>query len=148
MRKGRTIVADIAVNNISVRIIAVYTPKYQKELVSFFRRLRPFLVDSSRLVLIRDWYDILDTNIGRGARGMSGNRSLVWFDQRVLRRSLSEELDYAKNIVDIPLEYIDIILHWRKSILYHNGDTWVKKTSKDGFVVSHGSFDGAEFTSS
>lgn len=46
-------------------------------------------------------------------------------------------------LFDIPLEHIDIILHCCKSILYHNGNVWLK-TSKDGFGVLQGSFDGAE----
>lgn len=48
------------------------------------------------------------------------------------------------SFVNISYEGINIILHCRKSILYHGGDVWVKKASKDGFDVPQGYYDGAE----
>lgn len=53
-------------------------------------------------------------------------------------------MGYAKGFVDIPLEHINIILHCHKPTLYHDGDVWVKKASKDGFDAPQGTYDGAE----
>lgn len=55
-------------------------------------------------------------------------------------KNLLNPLEYAKSFVYILPEDINIILHWRKSILYHNGDVWVKKASKDGFDIPQGSY--------
>lgn len=46
--RGRLIVADIAVNNSLIRVVAVYAIKNQRERFAFFHRLGPFLSDSSR----------------------------------------------------------------------------------------------------
>lgn len=65
--------ADIAVNSSSLL-------NDQGKRVAFFSQLGPFVVDSSRLVLVGDWMPILDPKIDR-RRGASGrslrNRSLV-----------------------------------------------------------------------
>ena len=78
--EGRLIVADIAVKSGAFRVVAVYAPNDRDERVAFYRRLEPFLVDSSRLVLVGDWNAILDPKIdrGRGAKGKArADRSLV-----------------------------------------------------------------------
>ena len=56
---------------------------------------------------------------------------------------LLKAIDYARNFSYISDKSIDIILHCRKSILFHKGEAWVKKTNSD-FDVSMGSHDGAE----
>ena len=57
---------------------------------------------------------------------------------------LDKALDFAKSMVDISDTEIDIIKHARKSLLFSEGDTWMKKDGDGLFDVTMGSFDGAE----
>lgn len=57
-----------------------------------------------------------------------------------LKKSLLEALYFANGFVTP--EQMDIILCCRRSILFHNGEAWIKKIKKDGFDVSQGLFDG------
>eukprot|EP00794_Sanderia_malayensis_P012450 gene12450-biopygen9924 len=56
---------------------------------------------------------------------------------------LKNALSFAKTYCKITDEDTNIIMHARKSILFNNGTTWVKKDS-NLFDVTMGSFDGAE----
>ena len=63
--------------------------------------------------------------------------------------SISEELltnaiHFTKKHTMITDQDINIIMHCRKSILFHNGSPWVKKDNEDMFDVTMGSFDGVE----
>ena len=51
---GRLVVANVAVKSFNFRLVAVYAPNFVAEMVSFFRRLAPFLDDTKRLVLMGD----------------------------------------------------------------------------------------------
>ena len=51
---------------------------------------------------------------------------------------------YAKTLVNINDEEINIIIHSRKSVLFNNTDIWIKKNGDPDFDVVMGSFDGAE----
>ena len=62
---GRLVEADVAVKSFKFRLVAVYASNIAAEMVSFFRRLAPFLDDTKRLVLMGDWNAILDPKIDR-----------------------------------------------------------------------------------
>lgn len=53
-----------------------------------------------------------------------------------------EALKFTKGFVDIPPE--QVILHCCKSVLFHNGEAWIKKSDKGAFNVPQGSFGGTE----
>lgn len=59
---SRLIVANIAVNSSSVRIVVVY----QVERISFFRHLGPFRVDSPSSVLKKSWNAVLAPKLESG----------------------------------------------------------------------------------
>ena len=72
----------------------------------------------------------------------------VKFDINEFYPSITEELldkaiEFARASTDIPDTQLNIIKHSRKSLLFSNSETWIKKDS-DLFDVTMGSFDGAE----
>ena len=67
----------------------------------------------------------------------------MYFYPNITRELLSKAIQWAKSMVDIPQEDIDLIMHTKLSILVSGGDTWVKR-GQDPFDVGIGSFDGAE----
>ena len=69
---GRLLMADVAVKTFKFRIAAVYAPNTAAERRSFFRRLGSFLDASKRTVLVEDRNAILDPNIDRAGRSVSG----------------------------------------------------------------------------
>ena len=73
----------------------------------------------------------------------------IVFDIESFFPSISEELlkmsiNYAKQFFNIPERDIDIIMHSRKSLLFHQDAAWVKKGDSGLFDVIVGSYDGAE----
>lgn len=60
--------------------------------------------------------------------------------------NLLNALGNAKCIVNIQPEAINIILHCKNSILYLDGDIWVKKASKEGFDVPQECYEDAEIS--
>ena len=56
---------------------------------------------------------------------------------------LIEALEFAKQHVTIKPKHIETIFHARKSLLYNEGEPWIKKQS-NSFDVTMGSYDGAE----
>ena len=71
------------------------------------------------------------------------------FDIEEFYPSISKELllkaiTYAKNLVNISDEDINTIMHSRRSLLFNNTNTWIKKTGDADFDVTMDSFDGAE----
>lgn len=76
------------------------------------------------------------------------NCKFIKFDIVNFYPSISESLllnaiRFAKGMCTISDEEIDTILHARKSLLFCNGETWIKKGNQL-FDVTMGSFDGAE----
>lgn len=67
------------------------------------------------------------------------------FYQSISQNGLLEALHFTKGFVNIAPDQMEIILHCRKSILFHNGATWFKKKI-DCFDVPQGSFVGAEIS--
>ena len=56
---------------------------------------------------------------------------------------LKEAINFAKTHITLSKNDIEVIFHARKSLLFSNGDTWIKK--EDGlFDVTMGAYDGAE----
>ena len=77
------------------------------------------------------------------------NSVFIVFDIESFYPSISEELlkmsiNYAKQFINIPEQDIDIIMHSRKSLLFHQDAAWVKKGDSGLFDVTIGSYDGAE----
>jgi hypothetical protein len=56
---------------------------------------------------------------------------------------LKEALQFAKQHTNLPKKDMDVILHARKSLLFSQDDTWIKKESGI-FDVTMGAYDGAE----
>ena len=53
-------------------------------------------------------------------------------------------MDWAENFKEIPPQHREIILHVRKTFLFHKGEPWIKQ---DGiWDISQGSYDSAEVT--
>ena len=65
------------------------------------------------------------------------------FYPSIKEKLLNEALAFADKYVEIPNEDKVIINHARKSLLFNNGDTWMKKDS-GLFDVTMGAWDGAE----
>ena len=75
--------------------------------------------------------------------------SFTIFDIEEFYPSISENLlvkalKFAKQHTNIKKEDLNVINHCRKSLLYCNGNAWVKKNGNQNFDVTMGSYDGAE----
>ena len=75
--------------------------------------------------------------------------SFVQFDIVDFYPSISEELfnksvDYAKNFTNISDDEMRLLRHCKKSFLFDENSTWVKKAGSQDFDVTMGSYDGAE----
>ena len=66
------------------------------------------------------------------------------FYPSISKQLLQKAIRHAKKYVDISKEEIDTIMHARKSLLFNNGEIWIKKEGDPMFDVTMGSFDGAE----
>ena len=56
---------------------------------------------------------------------------------------LNEAIQFAKEHVPITRKDVEVIFHARKSVLYNNGEPWVKKEG-GGVDVTMGAYDGTE----
>ena len=57
---------------------------------------------------------------------------------------LIKALDYASKFTSITAEDRQIIIHAKKSLLFHQNSPWTKKATDNMFDVTMGSYDGAE----
>ena len=57
---------------------------------------------------------------------------------------LEKSINFARSLIEIKDKIIDIINHARKSLLFHDGNVWVKKVENRLFDVTMGSYDGPE----
>ena len=57
---------------------------------------------------------------------------------------LEKSINFARIIIEIEDKTIDIINHARKSLLFHDGNAWVKKEGNPLYDVNTGSYSGAE----
>ena len=62
----------------------------------------------------------------------------------ITEKLLCKALDFAYSYRPISAQERDIIIHTKRSLLFSENVPWEKKTSKDQFDVTMGSFDGAE----
>ena len=97
---------------------------------------------------VRQWKnskDVLNffTNIQQRQTHKFVQFDIVEFYPSISERLLSDALNFAKRHVDIPSREIEIIQHARKSLLFQDGDVWIKKNGSL-FDVTMGSYDGAE----
>ena len=75
--------------------------------------------------------------------------AFITFDVCDFYPSISEDLllkalDYASKFSTITQQDRHIIIHAKKSLLYHQNSPWTKKNTNDMFDVTMGSYDGAE----
>ena len=75
--------------------------------------------------------------------------AFITFDVCDFYPSISEDLllnalDYASKFTTITQQDRHIIIHAKKSLLYHQNSPWTKKNTSDMFDVTMGSYDGAE----
>ena len=63
---------------------------------------------------------------------------------RITKRTLYRALDLAKEYMVIPLDEVEIIKHYRKTLLYYEDSIWIKKWEGGNFDVSIGAYDGTE----
>ena len=73
----------------------------------------------------------------------------ITFDVCDFYPSISEQflikaLDYASAFTNITQQDRDIIIHAKRSFLYHQNSPWIKKDTANMFDVTMGSYDGAE----
>ena len=69
---------------------------------------------------------------------------IVEFYPSITEKLLDNVIKWAKILTNIPDDYITIIKHARKSLLFYQDKTWVKKSHESLFDVTMGSYDGAE----
>ena len=73
----------------------------------------------------------------------------IKFDIEEFYASISTELlersiNFARSIIEIKGKTLDIINHARKSLLFHDGNTWTKKEGNPLFDVTMGSYGRTE----
>ncbi|KAL5019984.1 hypothetical protein ScPMuIL_002876 [Solemya velum] len=78
-----------------------------------------------------------------------GEHSFITFDvcdfyPSITEKLLKEALDYASQFTTVSDQDRNIILHVKKSLLYHKNSPWIKKDTNNMFDVTMGSYDGAE----
>ena len=56
----------------------------------------------------------------------------------------ADSIKYAKNVIEISDQDTVIIMQARKTLLFQNGEPWVKKSGTEDFDVPMGCYDGAE----
>ena len=57
---------------------------------------------------------------------------------------LIQTILFPQNSMSVPPKSIVVIFHSRKSLLYHNGDQWIKNETRVEFGVTMGSYDSIE----
>ena len=70
---------------------------------------------------------------------------IVSFYPSIKKQLLMDAISWARTITDISDDEVKVILHCRKTFLFHENECWVKKTDQN-FDVSMGSLDSAEVT--
>ena len=66
------------------------------------------------------------------------------FYPSISEKLLMKALDYASKFTKITQQDRHIIIHSKRSLLYHQNSPWTKKNSDSMFDVTMGSYDGAE----
>ena len=86
-----------------------------------------------------DWF----TNLADKKRSRFIKFDICDFYPSISEALFDRAVEYARSITTITDEELSIIKHARKSLLFSNAGTWVKKDDAS-FDVTMGSFDGAE----
>ena len=86
-----------------------------------------------------DWFNKLDNK---------KDLSFIKFDIEAFYPSITEDIlqksiEWASTVVEISPDDVEIINHSRRSLLFSDKSTWIKKDGTD-FDVTMGSYDGAE----
>ena len=108
------------------------------------------ICESLRIALnINQWRSTLDCIKWFEGADINDNCAFIKYDIKDFYPSITEEvlnkaIDLAKDYISLSSDSVDIIHHCRRSLLYHNGELWIKKDSDSGFDVTQGSYDGAE----
>ena len=87
-----------------------------------------------------DWFKTIENKT---------NCNFVVFDieefyPSITEKLLNDSLNYAERYVSLSAKEKEVIFHCRRSLLFHNGEPWVKKSGNKEFDVTMGSNDGAE----
>ena len=108
------------------------------------------ICESLRIALgVNQWRSTLDCIRWFESANIKNNCAFIKFDIKDFYPSITEgvltkAIDLAKDYISLSSDSVDIIHHCRRSLLYHNGELWIKKDSDSGFDVTQGSYDGAE----
>ena len=86
-----------------------------------------------------DWFRSQETN----SKKTFLKFDIVSFYPSITKELLSKAIKWAAGITPITKEEVDIIMHCRKTFLFHKDECWVKKTDPS-FDVSMGGLDSAE----
>ena len=66
------------------------------------------------------------------------------FYPSILPKLLEDAINFAKTVCNISEQDTSIIMQARRTLLFNNGEPWVKKVGNEEFDVPMGCFDGAE----
>ncbi len=66
------------------------------------------------------------------------------FNPTISQELLMKALDYASKFATITDQDREIVLHAKRSMLYHQNSPWMKRNAENTFDVTMGSYDGAE----
>lgn len=87
-----------------------------------------------------DWFSAIDEKNSHTFISFD----VVEFYPSITEPLLKQAISFAKQFIHISQEDEDIIMHARRSLLFGDGKTWVKRDKDTCFDVTMGSFDGAE----
>ena len=80
------------------------------------------------------------------------NLAILWsstdkvFTHQLGKTHLNRTIQYARNIIEIPDHDMVIINHSRKSLIFNENGTWIKREGSEDFYFIMGSNDGAEIS--
>ena len=89
-----------------------------------------------------DWFK----SIPNKAKARFIKFDIVDFYPSITENLLNNALSYAQTLIRIDDDIIQLIKHARKSLLFTEGNIWMKKGENPLFVVTMGSNDGAELS--
>ena len=87
-----------------------------------------------------DWFQSIDDKDKRAFLCFD----IVDFYPSISENLLREAINFARQRVKLTDDDVEVIFHARKSLLFKNGDAWMKRDKDGAFDVTMGSYDGAE----
>ena len=132
-------------NNTKCRLINPAKPELGKASKKILSRVVTSLRKKTNFNQWKNSFSVIDwfNNLQEKSKLTFLQFDIVEFYPSISENLLKEALKWAENLVAISCEKCNLILKTKKSILFHNGQPWVKKGGKL-FNVTMGSFDGAE----